>query len=190
MEKILKICKTKTKIERKIHHVFVWNEKWSNLHMSVAYCEEVRFWETWHGRYTENRCICVYTQIEIHRERTNMSNLIPFFSEYRYLWSALAPISHLPWNARANAYRDHRVRNIWLFLTSYWPCKKKQNKFVILDCFYRFWTFGNKYSWMSTLSRNKQRKHTLSFQSQGESTSTDLPSPHFLRNRIMSSKYL
>ena len=64
MEKILKICKPKTKIERKIHHVFVWNEKWSNLHMSVAYCEEVRFWETWHGRYTENRCICVYTKNE------------------------------------------------------------------------------------------------------------------------------
>ena len=52
------------------------------------------------------------TQKEIHRERTNMSNLIPFFSEYRYLWSALPPISHLPWNARANAYRDHRVPNI------------------------------------------------------------------------------
>ena len=61
---------------------------------------------------TQKTDVSVYTQKEIHRERTNMSNLIPFFSEYRYLWSALAPISHLPWNARANAYRDHRVRNI------------------------------------------------------------------------------
>ena len=52
-----------------------------------------------------------------------------------------------------------------------------------------FWTFGNKCSWMSTLSRNKQRKHTLSFRSQGESTSTDLPSPQFLRNRIKGKRW-
>ena len=61
---------------------------------------------------TQKTDVSVYTQKEIHRERTNMSNLIPFFSEYRYLWSAHPPISHLPWNARANAYRDHRVPNI------------------------------------------------------------------------------
>ena len=37
---------------------------------------------------TQKTDVFVYTQKEIHRERTNMSNLIPFFSEYRYLCSA------------------------------------------------------------------------------------------------------
>ena len=59
----------KRKIEKKyiMYLSEMKNGQISTCQWRTVRTEEVRFWETWHGRYTENRCICVYTERDTQR---------------------------------------------------------------------------------------------------------------------------
>ena len=109
---------------------------------------------------TQKTDVSVYTQKEIHRERTNMSNLIPFFSEYRYLWSA-NPLSAICLGTHVQTHIVIIVFVIFdcfLHLTGHVRNRRTNSSYWTV--FTGFWTFGNKYSWMS---RNKKRKHHCLF---------------------------